>query len=431
MRLLALVLLALVGGCLAPAATIETAAAPLTVDGVAAESVRWDGSRLRAAGDLAQIVADAACWTKLPVCDEPPVACEDANCERRGFTLAEGAGALVLTVRWPTSPTAMDAWIEDASGAIVALAPHRYLSPFGLAARVEDPAPGEYEAVVAVRYGEAPYQAALRVEPAAIESEPRALLPNLVTLPPTDLTLETPDYVGASYFTVPAPGVREAMEAAGRKGCRVDESAEYGAVRCLRFSNAVGNLGEGPLDVLLPAGSMAFRQQVHWSDGSVETRPGGGAEWHATHAHWHNAANNRFTVHPYDPETKARGEPLNDGRKGGICFADIGVVDVGLPNTWPAAETGWNCFAPRDETRDFRMGITPGWYDLYPLLLSDQYVDITGAKDGTYVLCSVTNGEGTLLEADLTDNEGCTPFRLAGDDIELLEPAPYHAMTDA
>jgi len=107
----------------------------------------------------------------------------------------------------------------------------------------------------------------------------------------------------------------------------------------------------------------------------------------------------------------------------------VGVVDVGLPLMRPAAQGGWGCFQPTADARaEWAMGITPGWYDLYAYLLSDQYVDLTGLDDGAYALCSVTNGEGTLLETDLADNEACTPFRLAGDAIELLEPAPYHAM---
>lgn len=431
MRGPALLLIALVAaaGCVAPAAELTVQPTLLTVEGApVADVARWNGTTLRARPELAAELQSLACWAEVPRCEEPPVPCEASNCERRAFEVAPGAGAVVLTVRWPTVMASFDAWIEDASGAIVALAPHGYIVPFGLAARLDDTAPGAYTAVVAIRGGESGHEAALRVEPAAVEGEARPLLPDLVTLPPTDLTLETPDYVGASYFTFPVPGVREAMEAAGRKGCRVDEAAEYQATRCLRFSNAVGNVGEGPLDVRLSVGAMAFEQAVHASDGSVEMRPGGAAEWHATHAHWHNAASNRFTVHPYDPATRALGEALNEGRKGGICFADLGLVDVGLPNTWPARETGWNCFEPRAKERDWRMGITPGWYDLYPLILSDQYVDITGVADGTYALCSVTNGDGTLAEADLTNNVGCTPFALTGDAIELLEPAPYHAM---
>ncbi|HET6404742.1 MAG TPA: lysyl oxidase family protein [Candidatus Thermoplasmatota archaeon] len=424
-------ILLLLAGCVAPAAELDAARGTLLLDGApAGETARWSGGPLTGPRDLAMFANDLACWAEAPRCEEPPVECASANCERRAFAVGEGAGSVTLTVRWPTMPALLDAWIEDASGAVVAVAPHRYIGPFGLAARLDAPAPGEYVAVVAARAGRADYEAALRVEPPRADAEPRPLLPDLVTLPPTDLTLETPDYVGVSYFAFPAPGVREAMETAGRRGCRVDESAEYGAARCLRFSNAVGNLGEGPLDVSLRPGELAFTQHVHWSDGRTEAHAAGAAEWHATHAHWHNAASNRFTVHPYDAATGERGPALNEGRKGGICFADVGLVDVGLPNTWPADQTGWNCFEPRRDTHEWRMGITPGWYDLYARILSDQYVDITGVPDGTYALCSVTNGDGTLLEADITNNEACTAFRLKGDRVVLLDPLPYHTMRE-
>lgn len=430
-RLAILVTLSLaLAGCLDAARVDPAAAGALVVDGVASDVARWNGTL--AGGPLtgAMQASDYACWTKVR-CETTLAACEGATCERRPFEVAEPAGgALVLSVRWPSAADPkLDAWIEDADGAIVAVAPREYVGYHGLVARLDDAQAGSYVAVVAARSGDTSYEAALRVEPSAPDAGRRELLPNLVTLPPTDLLLDTPQYAGASYFAFQVPGAREISEATGSKGCRLDEIAEYRAARCLRFSNAVANVGEGPLDVRLAPGSLAFTQLVHWSDGTTEPHPGGAAEWHATHAHWHNAASNQFTIRTYDPATGEMGEPLGEGRKGGICFADTGITDVGLPTMWPALYTGWECFDPvASEAPEWSMGISPGWYDLYPYVLSDQYVDISAVEDGTYALCSVTNAEGTLAESDTSDNEACTPFRLEGDAIELLGPEPYHAI---
>lgn len=420
--------LALAGCVQTPASEI----APASTGEDALGILRWEGDGLVGERDpvpLRRSILDNACWTQAP-CDDAPVECRESNCERRAFEAPAGTSAIVVSLRWRALPEPkFDLWLEDDAGAMIARSTHAYPGHLGLALRIDEPAPGNYTAVIAARSGTTDYQAAIRLEPAIASSEPRPLLPNLITLPPTDLTLETPSYTGLSYFATSFPGVREIANTAGIQGCRLDETAEYAHKRCLRFSNAVGNIGEGPLDVSLAAGSMEFAQLIHHSDGTIETHPGGAAEWHATHAHWHNAANNRYTVHPYDPATGTTGEPIGEGKKGGICFADVGLVDVGLPLQRPPAETGWSCIQPTaSPDAAWRMGITPGWYDLYPYVLSDQYVDITDLADGNYSLCSVTNGEGTLLEADTDDNMACTPFALEGETVTLLGPEPYHTI---
>src|SRR5687767_11279237 len=127
MRWVAILLLAS-AGCLAPAADLQTASwGALVVDGLSAEqAARWNGTTLRADPDLALVATMAACWAEVPGCEEPPVPCGSANCERREFEIGADVASVTLTVRWPTVPAQFDAWIEDASGAILAVAPHRY-----------------------------------------------------------------------------------------------------------------------------------------------------------------------------------------------------------------------------------------------------------------------------------------------------------------
>ena len=441
--LVALLLAALpLAGCL-DAGPVHPAAAPAPTDPrvatlSAGEAARWDGTELAAPDDGARH-GGTACWVGLP-CAPPRVACSDASCERIPFRVdvPQGHweahdGFLEVSVRWPAwTGQRLALRVEDPAGKLVAWGRNDFFAATGLVAVVERPAPGDYVAVVAALRGAGTYQGVVEVEsrPRATGSA-RELLPDLVTLPPADLTLETPAFLSAGFF--PAPGhplVAEAAEAAGVKGCRLDEAAEYGARRCLRFTNAVGNVGEGPLEIRLPlpgaAPQGAFVQVVHAEDGATREAPAGRAEWHATHAHWHNAAATRFTVHPYDPATGTRGEAVDEGRKTGICFGDVGLVDLGLPRTAPARWSGWTCVDPR-EARAWTMGIAPNWYDAYPYLLPDQYVDVTGLPDGTYQLCSVVNEDGVLLEADASNNAACAAFRLAGDAVEALDPPPWYA----
>lgn len=436
-----LLVCASLAGCAAPASDLAAARsgeddAPALGPG---GSVRWNGTPLEGGRSLPGTAAAYACWTDL-ACGEPPSGpCEAPACHRVPFhvDVPEGhwdanEGFLEVSVRWPTKVGArLHVRIEDEAGRVLAVGREAYVGATGMVATLEAPPPGAYVAVVLARAGATDHQGVAQVESRPRETGARDLLPDLVTLPPTDLTLETPDYVGASWFVLARHAlVAQAMEGAGVRGCRVDEAAEAGARRCLRFSNAVGNVGEGPLEVRLPAAGAAearFVQVVHASDGATREVEAGAAEWHATHAHWHNAAANQFRVHPYDREAGTRGEARGAGMKGGVCFADVGLVDLGLDLTGPARYSGWGCLDPRREGA-WTMGLSPNWYDLYPLALSDQFVDLAGVPDGVYQLCSATNAEGTLLETDVTNNEACTAFRLAGETVEVLDPPPYHAM---
>lgn len=426
-------------GCLdaaAPVDTLSAGAGALVVGGAAAPDAlhRWEGALRGPARTQQDFNDDLLCFMTGEACRVVPPACDDARCARTSVRVdvaedhwAAASGALVASARWRLTESGyFDVWIEDAAGTVVAYSPNAFLGNAGQTAVLEKPAPGAYDVVVAARWGGASFEAAVRFVSEPIPDEPRELLPDLVTLAPSDLSLETPDYVGISYFTFPAPLVREAAEAAGTRGCRVDEVVETDGRRCLRFSTSVGNVGDGPMDVLLPVGSQQFVQRVHRTDGSFTELQAGPAEWHATHAHWHNAAANLYTLHPYDAETGTRGDALSVGKKGGICFADTGIVDVGLPSMSPPGYPGAGCVDPREE-QAWSMGISAGWYDLYGYPLSDQYLELTGVEDGTYALCVVINQDGTLHEANLDNNESCTPFRLDGDSVLLLQEAPYHS----
>ena len=124
----------------------------------------------------------------------------------------------------------------------------------------------------------------------------------------------------------------------------------------------------------------------------------------------------------HDPE-RGRGEPLGVGRKAGFCFADVGLVGLGLPHTEDARFHGTGCFVPSAEG-DWYMGVTPNWYDLYPWVLAEQYVDISDAEDGLYELVSTANVDGTIIESDATDNEASVIIRLTGNTVEILRDGP-------
>src|SRR5439155_10534384 len=158
--------------------------------------------------------------------------------------------------------------------------------------------------------------------------------------------------------------------------------------RCLRFTNAVANVGEGPLDMRLPfeqVPAQHFLQRVWRADGSFEDVPSAPAEWHPIDRHWHNGAANEFTVYKYDIPTGARGEAVGHGRKTGICYADVGLVALDQARMAAPRHDGSQCFDPAPH-QAWAMGLQPGWFDSYDWILADQYVEMSGVPDGTYAL---------------------------------------------
>lgn len=420
----ALVLPAL-AGCLQPEVAVEPAAsadAPV----VGTEGLSWQGGGLKAEGPRMPPKELFVC-SVLDPCPEPEAKCGASNCERRTLDVVvpEGfQGALAVALRWPTDHSL---WyltrVYDADGELVARGYYTEVDHLSSLALVDDPATGAYTVEVILASGAGTYEAVARLLPDL--APPDVLLPDIVTLVPTDLRIEMPPYHTASSIGIlPTGPLHPIAEATGAKGCGFDEIAG-GAKRCLRFSNAVGNVGAGPLDILLPPGSSTFVQRVWRADGTHEDHDAGTAEFHAIHAHFHNGGASLFTVYAYDNATGKRGEPVAESRKTGICFADIGLVDLHADRMALPGHRGMECVNPV-ANKGWAMGLSVGWFDLYDWLVADQYVEITGVPDGTYELCSVANPDATLREADASNNGACAVFVLEGDKVTTLSPDPYH-----
>lgn len=65
-------------------------------------------------------------------------------------------------------------------------------------------------------------------------------------------------------------------------------------------------------------------------------------------------------------------------------------------------------------------GISVGWADVYNWFLADQYIEISGVPDGTYVLETLANPSHTVHETTLDDNAARVLIRLQGDTVELV-----------
>jgi hypothetical protein len=256
------------------------------------------------------------------------------------------------------------------------------------------------------------------------------LLPDLVTLPPRDLRIQFPGE-GACYLVdcVDVPFASDAYAAAGIKGCQLYE-AQQGARRCLRFSNYVGNAGEGPATMVLThdqaalavAGQGHFVQRILQSDGTTREQAAGPAMYHPTHGHFHVAGLVDFALYEYDVEKQMRGDKVGESHKTGVCLVDTGLAVLGLPHTrGPFYDIScFNNYSLLGLGDELSMSLSPGWYDLYGWGTTENEIDVSGLADGTYELVSTANAAGALKESDATNNDGTAVFALHGDAVEML-----------
>ena len=59
------------------------------------------------------------------------------------------------------------------------------------------------------------------------------------------------------------------------------------------------------------------------------------------------------------------------------------------------------------------MGITPGFADVYPWFVADQYIDVSKIPDGKYVLRATVNRSRKIRESNYANNsaQGCVEIR--------------------
>ncbi len=213
-----------------------------------------------------------------------------------------------------------------------------------------------------------------------------ALLPDLLTLPPTNVRLVIDWNTGRSY---------------------------------LRFTTAIANAGMSDLELLgyrsPVSGKTLVLQRVRTTSGNQYGNMVGEFAFHPEHNHWHFGSFASYTVWSLQ-EDGSLNQILATSGKISYCLRDDEVLAeaVGRARTWPAYN------ACNGEVQ----GISAGWVDVYRSYLPGQYVEITGLEDGIYALVSTADPEGLLLESDETNNTAIIYFELSGNWVELLSAPP-------
>ena len=227
----------------------------------------------------------------------------------------------------------------------------------------------------------------MAVEPPGDEPVVAHLLPDLRTVPPTDLTIE--------------------FASGGR--------------RLIRLANLVWNSGAGALELvgaLNPSTQQTIVVQQLSQSNSDEHREYvvGEFVYHPTHGHFHLEEFALYQIWSLTPDGELH-SLVASGSKLSYCLMETNVIDRDNPN-FTRRRTHTECGQDAQ-------GILPGWGDRYNAELDGQTIDVTHLPNGRYALMSTANPTGALLESDYTNNTGVVLIELRNTRVTVLgEPGP-------
>jgi hypothetical protein len=441
--------------------------------GVVADGWRWRSRTGRRAVGAAVVIcfaagvraSDAGAELRLAPGEkvfwpgQPAATCEAAvdPCFTYPLTLTDPGWRLRVAVDTASRGDSFKFELVDPSGAVAAS--RQNSNQFNEEAFVADPQAGAWTVRVLPSAGtQAPQQRLGSATPpfrmrAKLEAGPPTpapagtpLLPNLRTVPPLEFTFIAP--LNPANGVYPPDTVNPPADAGGLHpiSCTADEAAPvaaggFAAQRCLRLTSGPINVGKGPYDMrfdlvgdslagnaeVTPEGGTIQRAQmqqvVHLSGGETYRRPAGTYSFHLTHAHFHD--NNILTYQLWRVLDSEHGalEPAATGTKSGFCPADQLFGQWRRFSQMPSGDFGdgdtptGNCFSPSEGF----LGLTVGWGDVYRWQRPGQYVEFAGNGDGLYVVRSIVDKPGEVLEANETDNVSYAYIRVTGDQVEILE----------
>lgn len=152
----------------------------------------------------------------------------------------------------------------------------------------------------------------------------------------------------------------------------------------LRFANAIGNRGTGPLEVHglrsgaspktvpdLTNDTMGAFQRIFCANGAHTDYPVGELAYHPVHHHFHFEGAVSYTL-----TDVASGAVVATSSKVSFCLADVDQIDVSLVGH-PRAPVYNSCIHD-PYTNDLTMGVSIGWADNYPKDVAGQNFNVTG-----------------------------------------------------
>ncbi len=192
--------------------------------------------------------------------------------------------------------------------------------------------------------------------------------------------------------------------------------------RRLRFTTWITNVGAGPFEV---RATRASRAQARMTVVQRIYRAGGGYRSVRTptvmryagdgHDHWHIQ---RIAV--YELWSPARPATVLRGAKVGFCFFDTNRYRPGLrgaPRSRIYSERSCGVRA----SLAAHMGLSRGWADSYPWNFAWQWIDITGLRQGVYMLRVTVDKANWFTESSDWNNCSWSRIRIgAGSSVPVL-----------
>ncbi len=211
--------------------------------------------------------------------------------------------------------------------------------------------------------------------------------------------------------------------------CRYENDDLVTGGPTIRFSLGIGNVGEGPLHIILSnireedGKSIASgRQIIHNDNGTSREIDVDNFErtLHDFHEAWHYPGLASFGLYDQNQILVA------PGKKTHYCMVDI----FRIPDSILAKHNIVNspteqvffyekgCLPERPE-KD--IGISVGWADSYGTSISDQYIDVSGIPSGEYIL-QLELKKTKLILADNDDNKTSIRIKINKEEenVELI-----------
>jgi hypothetical protein len=325
----------------------------------------------------------------------------------------------------PSRESSFTVEVKDGAGTVVGSATNS--NRFDIETFVAAPGAGDYTVRVVPRDAAyARFRLRAKAEgPLPTYRRKTLLLPNLQATPPYEFGFVAPANPLNGLY--PPDTVNPPLDVLGYHplSCAADETAESGAKRCLRLTTGPRNAGAGPMDLgyvpyenelgLLAEGPVT--QYLHWSDGSITSRPAGTFLFHKTHAHYHYQDILDYSIWRVEPGHRL--VAAGHGTKAGFSPADQLFAD-------------WHTFSQQEgqyvegattarSVGASTFGLSVGWGDVYRWQRPGQYVEFAGDGDGLYVVRSVVDIKNHVLESNERDNAAYAYVQVTGESVRIIE----------
>jgi lysyl oxidase len=365
------------------------------------------------------------------------------NCEQYTLKIALPSSTwtrprdgVIIAIGHENPDDGINLYVYDPSGTRVGTSDG--LDSNGQSVFLQRPKNGTYSVVITVTTlatPQATYVGDVRVRPDPCRVGNCVMLPKLNPVPPYDFHLSG---LPAAHST--NLGFRFPFDfgPATSRSCWLDETIAQGAQRCLRFSSRVDNTGDGSLVVrfrlLDPVTNpgvdpqneyltgCSMQQLIELDRGSVMTRSAGPCVYHVPHGHFHYQNMARFFLHAVSASGRT-GPRVRSSGKVGFCLTDGSAI--GFRTTRFSGRQFWfpycNFPAAVEPNAWVQMGISMGWGDVYTWDVPQQYIEISGIRDGVYDVIAETNPKGEILELGGHRNgRARTRICLKGDTVTVL-----------